>query len=73
MSNDNSQTITENNLNKENEYCQCNVPSSIYSDTESSDFGYWDVCGNCNKKIEDGFHYYNHYDGEDHDDIDLYS
>ena len=20
----------------------------------------------------DGFHYYNHYDGEDHDDIDLY-
>ena len=26
-----------------------------------------------NIKIEDEFHYYNHYDGEDHDDIDLYS
>ena len=26
----------------------------------------------CGKPLEDGFHYYNHYDGEDHDDIDLY-
>lgn len=25
------------------------------------------------KPLEDGFHYYNHYDGEDHDDIDLYN
>ena len=44
----------------------------MYSDTESSDFGYWDVCSDCNKKIEDGFHQYNHYDGVDDDDIDLY-
>lgn len=58
--------------NKKADYCTCNTPSSIYSDTESSDFGYWDVCSKCNKKVEDGFHYYNHYDGEDHDDIDLY-
>ena len=32
--------------------------------------GYWDACCNCGKKIEDGHHFYNHYDGEDHDDID---
>ena len=54
------------------DFCKCLGVSTMYSDTESSDFGYWDVCGSCNKKIEDGFHYYNHYDGEDHDDIDLY-
>ena len=24
------------------------------------------------KKLEDGFHYYNHYDGEDHCDDNLY-
>lgn len=54
------------------DFCKCLGVSTMYSDTESSDFGYWDVCGVCNKKIKDGFHYYNHYDGEDHDDIDLY-
>lgn len=58
--------------NQKNEFCTCKAPASIYSDTESCDFGYWDVCGKCNKKIKDGFHYYNHYDGEDHDDVDLY-
>ena len=63
----------ENNSMKKNEYCTCNGRSSVYSDTESNEFGYWLVCNNCNKKIEDEFHYYNHYDGEDHDDIDLYS
>lgn len=36
------------------------------------EWGYWDVCCDCDKPLEDGFHYYNHYDGEDHDDIDLY-
>lgn len=64
--------INNNLLKKDNDYCKCGIVTSMYSDTESSDFGYWDMCGTCNKKIEDGFHYYNHYDGEDHDDIDLY-
>ena len=54
------------------DFCSCKNITSIYTDTESSDFGYWEVCSNCNKKIEDGFHYYNHYDGEDHCDDDLY-
>ncbi len=31
------------------------------------EFGYWDVCVDCGKKIENGYHYYNHYDGEDHE------
>ena len=35
------------------------------------EWGYWDVCCTCGKPLEDGFHYYNHYDGEDHDDIGL--
>ena len=44
--------------------------SAITSQME--EFGYWDVCCDCGKPLEDGFHYFNHYDGEDHDDIDLY-
>ena len=55
------------------EYCECKNVDTIYTDTESSDFGYWDVCNKCNKKLKDGFHYYNHYDGEDHDDSDVYN
>lgn len=63
----------KSNTNKESEYCTCNGRSSVYADTESNDFGYWLICSDCNKKIEDEFHDYNHYDGEDHDDVDLYS
>lgn len=39
--------------------------------SEIEEWGYWDVCCDC-APLGDGFHYYNHYDGEDHDDIDLY-
>lgn len=52
------------------DYCECKHSSSITSQIE--EFGYWDVCCDCGKPLEDGFHYFNHYDGEDHDDIDLY-
>lgn len=51
------------------EYCTCGPERSVTTDCEN-EWGYWYVCCNCGKKIEDGFHYYNHYDGEDHDDID---
>lgn len=54
-----------------NEYCTCSNPSSITTGFEDS-CGYWDVCHDCGKRIEDGYHYYNHYDGEDHDDIDMW-
>lgn len=52
------------------EYCTCGCPKGVTSDTESAEWGYWDICCNCGKRIKDGFHYYNHYDGEDHCDID---
>ena len=52
------------------EYCSCENSNSV--STEQNDFGYWYVCSNCGKRIDDDFHYFNHYDGEDHDDIDLY-
>lgn len=55
---------------KEREYCRCSHSSAIT--TVLDEWGCWDVCCDCGKPLEDGFHYYNHYDGEDHDDIDLY-
>lgn len=54
-----------------NDYCKCKHIKLIT--TEEEDFGYWDVCCQCGKRIENGFHYYNHYDGEDHDDIDIWN
>mgnify|MGYP002562591201 FL=1 len=51
-------------------YCKCKQRQSITIETK--EFGYWYICTACGKPLEDGFHYYNHYDGEDHDDLDLY-
>lgn len=48
----------------EEEFCKCENSSGVSSQPE--DFGYWLVCTKCNKKIEDSYEYYNHYDGEDH-------
>ena len=45
-------------------YCKWENSSSISAET--SDFGYWNICGDCGKPIEDGFHYY------DQDDVGLY-
>ena len=53
---------------KKEDFCTCKKPSAITSLIE--EFGYWDVCCDCHKPIEDGFHYYHHYDGEDQDDIE---
>jgi len=53
---------------KKDDYCKCTKRSSVTSYEE--EFGYWDICCSCHKPIEDGFHYYNHYDGEDHDEND---
>lgn len=52
------------------DYCTCKNSNSITTGFED-DFGYWDVCTKCGKKIENEHHYYNYYDGEDHDDIDF--
>lgn len=51
-------------------YCECSNPPSISTHEEM--YGYWDVCCSCGKPLEDGFHFYNHVDGEYQDDIDLY-
>lgn len=61
---------TKKNLDKL-EYCQCKNCTSITS-VDDGEWGYWDVCCACGRPLEDGYHYYNHYDGEDHDYIDLY-
>ena len=53
-------------LLKREDYCNCKITYGITSEIE--EWGYWDVCCKCRKPLEDGFHYYNYYDGEDHDD-----
>ena len=58
-------------MNKKEEFCSCGMPEGITTGFED-DWGYWDVCVSCGKKLEDRHHYYNHYDGENHDDIDIY-
>ena len=50
------------------DFCRCENKSAITSGFED-DFGYWDVCNSCGKRIEDGYHYYNHYDGKDHEEF----
>ena len=52
------------------EYCECKECKTVYTGFED-EFGYWDICGECNKRMEDGYHFFNHYEGEDHEDIDL--
>lgn len=52
-------------------FCTCTSKEPITSGYED-DWGYWDVCTQCGKRIEDGYHFYNHSDGEDHDDIDMW-
>jgi hypothetical protein len=41
---------------KADDYCTCKDSSGVYSVT--GEWGYWDCCSDCDKKIEDGFHYY---------------
>lgn len=53
------------------EFCTYKEVYSVTNGFEHG-FGYWQVCCGCGKRIEDGYHYYNHYDGEDHDDIDMW-
>jgi hypothetical protein len=53
------------------DFCHCEHSSAITSESDD-EFGYWDVCCDCNKPLKDGYHYYEHYDGEDHDEIDLW-
>lgn len=58
-------------MNKD-KYCKCDCRNGVEIDMESDDWGYWEICRECGKRVEDGYHYYNHYDGEDHYDMDLF-
>lgn len=60
--------LLEDNVYMEKmKYCNCKNSSSITTGFED-DWGYWDVCCDCGKPLEGGYHDYNHYDGEDHDE-----
>lgn len=54
-------------LRKSSEYCTCN--GGVLTTGFEDEWGYWDVCSKCGKRIEDGHHFYNHYDGEDHEEF----
>lgn len=38
------------------DYCQCEHIKGIH--TVNGEFGYWELCSECDKPIEDGFHYF---------------
>ncbi|MBS6339553.1 MAG: hypothetical protein KH501_01280 [Eubacterium limosum] len=42
---------------KEKEFCECKNSSSCYS--EMDDFGFWYICCDCGKVIEDTYEYFN--------------
>lgn len=50
------------------DFCKCDSIDGVYTGFDDV-WGYWDVCTKCDKRIEDGHHYYNHSDGEDHDGL----
>ena len=50
-----------------NDYCECQ--SASFTTGFENEWGYWDVCVKCGKKIKDGFHMFNHYDGQDHEEF----
>ncbi len=53
-------------MSAKTEYCNCKDNNAITTGYED-DFGYWDVCLKCRKKIKYSYHEYNHYYGEDHE------
>lgn len=52
------------------DYCKCENRSGTRSAV--GEWGYWLICSDCEKVVEDSFEYYNHYDGEDHYESDCW-
>ena len=52
---------------KQFEYCECG--STSFTTGFENDWGYWDVCAKCGKRIKDGLHMFNHHDGQDHEEF----
>ena len=61
-------SAVRNELVDTSDFCSCKILHSVTDDTESTEFGHWDTSCICGKHLEDGFHYYGRYDGEDQDD-----
>lgn len=51
-------------MENKKEYCSCKECFPTFND--ECEWGFWEVCINCGKKIEGTYKEYNHYDGEDH-------
>ena len=64
----NNYESTNNAQAKQDSFCKCKTRLSITSGF-MEDIGYWDVCTSCGKRIKDGHHYFNHYDGKDHEEF----
>ena len=55
------------NRRKIYDYCECEKVTDTYID-DDNEFSHWEVCCKCDKEIEGTRKYFNHYDGEDHDE-----
>ncbi|WP_157273110.1 hypothetical protein [Neobacillus bataviensis] len=47
-------------MSKECEFCMCQSNKGVHA--VEGEFGYWLYCTECDRKIEDEFHYYNEPD-----------
>ncbi|WGD93649.1 hypothetical protein P5629_08510 [Bacillus subtilis] len=44
-------------MSREFDFCKCKNSSGSHTQIED-EWGYWFCCNDCNKKIEDDFHYF---------------
>ena len=59
-----------NNILKasEDKYCKCKLCICVtVRDEDMEEFGYWESCTTCGKRLEDGFHGYSEDDDFDDD------
>ena len=47
--------ISYHDASRHNNFCKCTHSSSVF--TEMDEWGYWDVCNDCHKPIEDTYGY----------------
>lgn len=47
--------ISYHDASRHNNFCKCTHSSSVF--TEMDEGGYWDVCNDCHKPIEDTYGY----------------
>lgn len=51
------------------DYCSCKECFPTFTDND--EWGEWEVCTKCGKKIEGTYKEYNHYDGDDYIEEDF--